>query len=32
MKRRTFVLVLGDALTAVRLLRAQQKPMPVIGI
>jgi putative ABC transport system substrate-binding protein len=31
MKRRTLVVALGGALTAARLLRAQQKPMPVIG-
>jgi putative tryptophan/tyrosine transport system substrate-binding protein len=31
MRRRAFVLVLGGALTSARILRAQQKAMPVIG-
>ena len=31
MKRRAFVLVLSGALTSARILRAQQKTMPVIG-
>src|SRR6516164_2902227 len=31
MRRRQLILVLGGALAAPRILRAQQKPMPVIG-
>jgi hypothetical protein len=31
MRRRTFFLVLAGALTSARILRAQQKAMPVIG-
>jgi hypothetical protein len=31
MKRRDFVFILGGALAVPRILRAQQKPMPVIG-
>jgi putative ABC transport system substrate-binding protein len=31
MNRRELLLLLGGALTAARALRAQQKPMPVIG-
>ena len=32
MRRRELLLLLGAALTAPRVVRAQQKPMPVIGI
>jgi putative ABC transport system substrate-binding protein len=31
MRRRELMLLLGGAMTAARALRAQQKPMPVIG-
>jgi putative ABC transport system substrate-binding protein len=31
MRRRELILLLGGAMTAARTLRAQQKPMPVIG-